>query len=800
MVANIAISVAGAENPAGYAQVAYTAANTFRVDTLNSAVISVSTTAANGVYSAGAMIPLTVILSKPVTVTGLPQLEMETGATEEMANYVGGSGGTSLTFTYTVQSGDASQDLDYASTAALSLDGGTIQDADGNSANLALPAPGTAGSLGASASLVIGTTAAVNPAHNTCTSALGPDGSGSNFYAHASPPQTPLTFVPLYTLNGQVDLIGDVTGAGVPDLITAQGSMVYVFNPNGALHGSFNVSTSDNASVLPSLLADVNGDGVLDIGVGTSVPTYGSPLVIDFFSGSGTKLYALNAKNAYDSVEPVGWSQQHVIASGYGTFIYTSSGATTWSSIFSYSNAYWLSPSSIADINGNLEIAFSSAVAGDGGFETQAAVPVLSENGSYLSNYAPGNTLYSSSFFSPPLLGGPDQLLVLEGHWNGGSSGPSQVLYVNPQTGGVESTYPVGTTSSYSGWAFGNLLGDGNTEVAVTYGSTTLLLNHNLQLLVPPSSEPGTVVGAANLNGDGTAQILMADGSLLKILDTGLHVLSTINMGFQIGGVRVADLGGDGRNDLLVYNPATQQTVVLAPAPAVGSISSPIANGRYKAGTTVPVTVSFSEPVNVTGTPQLTLSDGAVANYTGGSGTMTLTFTYTVQPGDNSAGLDCAGTTALSLNGGTISDSLGYAAGLTLPAAGAAGSLSANKSIVIDTTPPAVNSVTPNLPLVADGDAGSGVFSLTVAFSKAMNTAIAPAITFPTAGKDPTAAPATLTFDSGAWTSSTTYVATYDVSDVHENLFDVNVQVAGARMPSATCKPPRQRQAISASA
>ena len=61
----------------------------------------------------------------------------------------------------------------------------------------------------------------------------------------------------------------------------------------------------------------------------------------------------------------------------------------------------------------------------------------------------------------------------------------------------------------------------------------------------------------------------------------------------------------------------------------------------------------------MTGTPQLTLNDGAVANYASGSGTTTLTFNYTVAAGQNTADLDYASTTALALNGGTIEQAAG---------------------------------------------------------------------------------------------------------------------------------------------
>jgi len=87
----------------------------------------------------------------------------------------------------------------------------------------------------------------------------------------------------------------------------------------------------------------------------------------------------------------------------------------------------------------------------------------------------------------------------------------------------------------------------------------------------------------------------------------------------------------------------------------------------------------------VTGVPQLTLAvtPNTAVSYTGGSGTNTLTFTYTSVAGNATADLNYATTTSLTLNGGTIKDTLGNTATLTLPATGGAGSLGTNKNIVI---------------------------------------------------------------------------------------------------------------------
>ena len=134
-------------------------------------------------------------------------------------------------------------------------------------------------------------------------------------------------------------------------------------------------------------------------------------------------------------------------------------------------------------------------------------------------------------------------------------------------------------------------------------------------------------------------------------------------------------------------------------APTVTNVTSPLANGTYKAGQVIPITITFSEIVNVTGTPALALATGSPAStavtYTSGSGTNTLTFTYTVAAGNTSADLDYVSSASLVLAGGTIKSIAGNSAALTLPAPGAVGSLGANKNIVIDTTAPTLSVVTP---------------------------------------------------------------------------------------------------------
>src|SRR5262249_24004318 len=75
-------------------------------------------------------------------------------------------------------------------------------------------------------------------------------------------------------------------------------------------------------------------------------------------------------------------------------------------------------------------------------------------------------------------------------------------------------------------------------------------------------------------------------------------------------------------------------------APTVTNVTSSTSNGTYATGASISIQITFSEAVNVTGTPQLALNSGGTASYTSGSGTSTLNFGYTVGAGESNAHLD----------------------------------------------------------------------------------------------------------------------------------------------------------------
>lgn len=200
--------------------------------------------------------------------------------------------------------------------------------------------------------------------------------------------------------------------------------------------------------------------------------------------------------------------------------------------------------------------------------------------------------------------------------------------------------------------------------------------------------------------------------------------------------------------------------------PTVSALTSSTANGTYKTGDVIAIQVLFSEPVTVVGTPRITLETGATdrnANYSSGSGSATLTFTYVVQAGDTTADLDVVGTTALALNGGSIRDGAGNNAVLTLPVPGAAGSLGASKAIVIDGIAPVVASVSSS---TANGIYKVGdVIAVNVNLSEAVAVTGTPQLTLETGTTD-----RVINYASGGGTSTLTFNYTVQAGDTSVDL------------------------------
>ena len=209
-------------------------------------VTNVTSTTSDGTLKIGDIAAITVAFSEAVTVTGTPQLTLETGSSDAVVNYASGSGGTTLTFNYTVASGHASTDLDYASTSALALNGGTIKDAAGNAATLTLASPGASGSLGANKALVID---GVLPA--TPTGLVATPGNAQNVLTWTANSESDLASYKVYggTSSNPTTLLSTVSA----------GTQTYTHSSltNGTLY-YYRITALDNAGNETTYTSDVS--------------------------------------------------------------------------------------------------------------------------------------------------------------------------------------------------------------------------------------------------------------------------------------------------------------------------------------------------------------------------------------------------------------------------------------------------------------------------------------------------------------------------------------------------------------
>lgn len=253
-------------------------------------VASVGSSSLNGTYYLGDSVSIQVNFSETVYVTGTPKLTLETGTTDRVVSYASGSGSTALTFTYTVQTGDTSSDLDYQSTSALALNGGTIKDAAGNDAVLTLVSPGSAGSLGSAKSIVIDTTVNTAPPTVAITSTLSSPtttspipiaitfnksvsgfssagltitnaslsdftGSGATYSANLTPAGTGLAVTAVVKSNSAVDSLSQ----------SNSGSATFSITYNGSATGYAGTVLSDGADYAYWRLNESSGTSAADI-------------------------------------------------------------------------------------------------------------------------------------------------------------------------------------------------------------------------------------------------------------------------------------------------------------------------------------------------------------------------------------------------------------------------------------------------------------------------------------------------------------------------------------------------------
>jgi len=632
-------------------------------DTINIAVssnapsiTSITSGTANGVYGIGSTIFVNVNFNAAVTVDttgGTPTLLLETGSVDRLATYVSGSGTDTLVFSYKVQSGDRNTDLDYASTAALALNGSTIRDSGSNNAQLTLATPGTAGSLGANASVIID---GVRPTATVVVSdtalRIGETSLVTVIFSEAV---TGFTNADLTINNGTLSAVSSSDG-GITWTAT--------FTPTTNISDTTNIITLDNTGVTDA--AGNAGTGTTDSNnyiIDTQRPTATVVVSDPALSIGETSVVTITFSEAV-----TGFTIADLSVNNGSLSNLTTSDNITWTAILTplanisdTSNLITLDNTGVTDAAGNtgtgtttsnnysidtlrptatvvvgdtalkagetslVTITFSEAVTGF----TSADLTVSNGTLSAVSS-ADGGITWTATFTPAANISDTTNIITLDN---------SGVVDLAGNTG-------TGTTIS------NNYSIDTQRPTATIVVSDTALRIGQTSLVTVTFSEAVTGFTNADLtiNNGTLSAVSSADGGITwtAILTPAANISDTSNL-ITLDNSGVADAAGNagtGTTDSNNYSIDTQR-------PGATIVMSDTALG---AGETSTVTITFSEAVSGFSNADLTVSNGTLSAVSSADGGITWTAIFTPTAGSNSTGnvitLDNSGVVDAAGNSG----------------------------------------------------------------------------------------------------------------------------------------------------
>ncbi|MCQ4240269.1 Ig-like domain-containing protein [Stutzerimonas stutzeri] len=569
-------------------------------------VTAVTSSASDGSYRTGETLTISITFNQAVTVNtagGSPTLLLETGALDRNASYVSGSGTDTLTFSYTVQAGDISADLNYQSTTALALNGASLTNAAGNAAAaLTLPSLGSLNSLAGQHALTIDgvrPTAAITLADTTLS--IGETTTVTITFSEA------------------------VSGLTIADFTVA----------NGALS---NLITSDNIIWTATFTPDANVEST------DNLITLDNTGYSDAAGNAGTGTTDSN-NYAIDTQRPTAT----IVVSDTALAIGEASAVT---------------------------ITFNEAVTG-------LSLADFSVASGTLSNLSTADNITWTATLTP----------------NGNITDSSNVITLNnTSVQDAAGNAGSGTTAS------NNYAIDAQRPTATIQLSDTALAAGETATVTITFNEAVTGLMLADLSAtNGSLSGLGSnDGGITwtATLTPAANATASSNL-ITLNNAAVQDAAGNAGIGVTQSSNYVVDTVV----PLVSSVSVP-AGVQYNAGDTLTFVVNASEAVLVNGTPRLALDIGGstvYADYVAGSGTTTLVFQYSLQPGLNDTdGITVAG---LQDNGGSLRDATGNAMNLTLNNVG-------------DTSGVRVDTIVPSATIALDPSSSATNVRYTVTFSE----------------------------------------------------------------------------------
>ncbi|MBO9608319.1 MAG: S-layer homology domain-containing protein [Paenibacillaceae bacterium] len=739
-------------------------------------VVSSVTIPADKTYIAGEELEFTVSMSEAVTITGTPYLSVKIGSFDRTASYIPAAPNENeLLFRYTIQSGELDNDGIVLTQSIGLLGGGTIKDAAGNDATLTFSAGNTSGVLVdavgpkvTSVTVTDGTYVAGQAIYFTI-----------RFDEIVTVTGLPTLALTVGSATRQAALTG---GSGTTDLTFGyvvqtgewdnNGIEINAIELNAGMIGDVSSNTAALDLTEPGVVPSTSGvkvDAVAPTVLSVGVPEdgwYGEGRTLDFTVTFDEAVVVSDTEAATLTVTVGGTEREAAYLSGDSTtalvFRYTvQDGDTDTDGVALGTGIVLAAGETIQDLAGNAADLTLNNVANTANVKVDTQAPkVQSVDVPNAGAYNEGKTLSFTVHFDEnvqvngtPALGLTIGTMPRTAAYASGNGTAALTFTYTVQAGETDTDgVTVGTLSASGSNTIKDLAGNVATLTLVDIGDTNQVLVDTTAPTVQSVTVPAdatyvanaeltfTVNFSENVTVTGTPTVSVKIGDTVRTATyvsassgTALLFRYTVQAGeedsngVEVGGTLALNGGtvqdAAGNNATLTLNGIGNTTGVLvdAIAPTVTSVSVP-GNGTYVADQELDFTVNFSENVTVTGTPTLDVTIGTTvrqATYTlGGSGTgAALKFRYTVQSGDLDTDGISVGTLALA--GGTIKDSVGNDATLTLS------SVASTAAVLVDAVAPTVLSV--GVP--EDGWYGEGrTLDFTVTFDEVVTVSGTPSL------------------------------------------------------------------------
>lgn len=621
--------------------------------------------APSNTYGLGDSCTITVRFSETLQLTdnGVdPTLTLANGGTATFTQH----NGADLVFTYTVASGDgASTDLDYSSTGALTLNDTTLSDGAGNSASATLPAPGASGSLAQTSTVVIDVEAVPR--------VIGVGATGGNgSFTIDDEIEIAVTFSEPVTIESSL---------GLPSLrlsLDNGQTRTLVLDRYDAhiLRFVYTVAPSENSSRLAysgsdalqlngAVIRDASG---LDATLGLPAPGQAGSLsatntvIIDTIAPTVSALALTSTDGSYASGDDLTFlltmSENVNLQGGRLELALNSGGKASTRDVLQTSTIRLDYRVGSADDSNDLDYLDSAALrVVDGSLSDRAG------NAAILTLPDPGSIAAAKAVI---IGAGNDviQPVIEQLSARAGADGDSTFLL------GEAITITVRCSEG----------------VQVSGGRPTLLLSNG-----------GTAIFSGSSDGGGSTRDLLFQYTV-AVGDSATNDLDQASSNaLSLAGATITDAAG---NDLRLSLPgagahlAATSAVVITLNDLVG-FTAVAPDQPLPIDSTLTFSLHLSKDFILNGEPRLALATGAdgprYAQYVGNDlGSRTISFSYRVATGDQTTDLACLNTSALDLQGGTLTDAGGTALNTTLPVPGSPGSLSGDYDIPLDTAGPQI--------------------------------------------------------------------------------------------------------------